>query len=86
MGWGHLKIFFSKITGPEELKFTRKLFDILENQVIKNHGPWGLGGATIGETVFTNFYIRNIFRNLLLNNHRTRKVVNYIEASKHKVD
>ena len=33
MGWGHLKIFFSRITGPEKLKFTWKLSDILENQV-----------------------------------------------------
>jgi hypothetical protein len=32
-------------------------------------------GATIGETVFTNFYKRNIFKNLPLNYHRTRKVV-----------
>jgi hypothetical protein len=22
MGWGHLKIFFSRIMGPEKLKFT----------------------------------------------------------------
>jgi hypothetical protein len=27
-GWGHLKIF-SKIIEPEELKFTRKLSDII---------------------------------------------------------
>jgi hypothetical protein len=33
MGWGHLKIFFSRITGPEKLIFTWKLSDILENQV-----------------------------------------------------
>jgi hypothetical protein len=24
--------------------------------------PWGLGGATIGETVFTYVYIENIFQ------------------------
>jgi hypothetical protein len=28
MGWGHLKFFFSRITGPEKLKFTWKLSDI----------------------------------------------------------
>jgi hypothetical protein len=44
------------------------------------------GGATIGETVFTNFYKRNIFKNILLNNHRTRKIEIYIEASRHTVD
>jgi hypothetical protein len=33
MGWGHLKIFFSKITGPEKLKFISKLSDIVQNQV-----------------------------------------------------
>jgi hypothetical protein len=22
MGWGHLKVFFSRIMGPEKLKFT----------------------------------------------------------------
>jgi hypothetical protein len=48
--------------------------------------PRGSGGATIGEIVFTNFYERNIFKNLLFNNHRTRKVVIHIEASRHTVD
>jgi hypothetical protein len=48
--------------------------------------PGGWNGATIGETVFTNFYKRNIFKNLLLNYHRTRKVVIYIEASRYIVD
>jgi hypothetical protein len=38
--------------------------------------PWGSGGATIGETVFTYVYIEN----------RTRKVVIYMEASRHAVD
>jgi hypothetical protein len=33
MGWGHLTIFFSRIAGPEKLKFTRKLSNILQNQV-----------------------------------------------------
>jgi hypothetical protein len=28
MWWGHLKIFFSRIAGPEKLKFTRKLSDM----------------------------------------------------------
>ena len=49
MGWGHLKIFFWRIIGPEELKFTWKLPDIVQNQVWKNHGPRGSGGATIGK-------------------------------------
>jgi hypothetical protein len=38
--------------------------------------PWGLGGATIGETVFAYVDIEN----------RTRKVVIYMEASRHTVD
>jgi hypothetical protein len=33
MGWGHLRIFFSRITRPEKLKFTLKLSDIVQNQV-----------------------------------------------------
>jgi hypothetical protein len=50
---------------------------------------WPLGGQvgpTILETVFTKFYKRNIFKNVLSNNHRTRKVVIYIVASRHTVD
>jgi hypothetical protein len=33
MGRGHQKNFFSRIAGPEKLKFTRKLSDIVQNQV-----------------------------------------------------
>jgi hypothetical protein len=29
MGWGHVKIFVSRTTEPEELIFTWKLFDIM---------------------------------------------------------
>jgi hypothetical protein len=29
MGWGHLKIFFSRTTDPEELLFMSKLSDIM---------------------------------------------------------
>jgi hypothetical protein len=29
MGWGHLKIFFSRTTEPEELIFTGKLSDVM---------------------------------------------------------
>jgi hypothetical protein len=29
MGWGHLKIFFSRTTEAEELIFTGKLSDIM---------------------------------------------------------
>jgi hypothetical protein len=61
VGWGHnrencfymclyrkniFQIFFSTTTGPENLKFTWKLSDIVQKQVSKNHGPcmrvgWG---------------------------------------------
>jgi hypothetical protein len=29
MGWGHLKIFFSRTTGPEEVIFTGMLSDVM---------------------------------------------------------
>jgi hypothetical protein len=29
MGWGHLKIFFSRTTEPEELIFTGNLSDVM---------------------------------------------------------
>jgi hypothetical protein len=44
MGWVHLKIFFSTIAGPEKLKFTIKLSDILQNQVVKIMAPRGRVG------------------------------------------
>jgi hypothetical protein len=40
MGWGHLKIFFSRIAGPKKLKFTRKLSDILVKIMAPGVG-WG---------------------------------------------
>jgi hypothetical protein len=36
-----LKKIFSRISGPEKLKFTRKRSDILQNQVCYNQGPRG---------------------------------------------
>jgi hypothetical protein len=48
--------------------------------------PLGVGWGHNREAVFTNFYIRHIFKNFLLNNHRTREVVIYFEASRHTVD
>jgi hypothetical protein len=56
-----LKIFFSRTTEPEKLKFTYKLSDIVQNQVCKMYGPLGSGGATIGENVFTCDYIGKLF-------------------------
>jgi hypothetical protein len=47
--------------------------------------PGGWDGATIGETVFTKFK-KEMSKNILLNNYWTRKVVVYIEASRHTVD
>jgi hypothetical protein len=86
MGWSHFKIFSSRITGPEKLKFTwKKLSDIVQNQVFKIMAP-GVRWDHNRGTVFTDFYIRNIFENILLNNYRTRKVVIHIEASRHTVD
>jgi hypothetical protein len=32
LGWGHLKVF-SRTKGPEKVKFTRKLSDIIQKQV-----------------------------------------------------
>ena len=49
MGWGHKKFFFSRIAGLGKLKFIWKPSDIVQNQVWKNHGPRGSGGATIGK-------------------------------------
>jgi hypothetical protein len=34
-----LKIFFSKTTGPEKLKFKWQLPDIVQKLVCKNYGP-----------------------------------------------
>ena len=41
IGYCHLKIFISRTTGPEKLKFIRKLHDIVEIQIWSNHDPWG---------------------------------------------
>jgi hypothetical protein len=75
-----LKIFFSRTTEPGKFKFIWKLADIVQIQVCSNHGPWGSGGATIGETIFACVYIGKMFKNLLLKNHRARKVQMYMEA------
>jgi hypothetical protein len=34
MGWGHLKIFASRTTGPEKLIFTRNLPNIVKIEVV----------------------------------------------------
>jgi hypothetical protein len=54
---GHLKIFFSRTTKLEKLRFTQRLPDIVEIQVYTNYGPRGSGGATIGKMIFTCVYI-----------------------------
>jgi hypothetical protein len=64
-----LKIFFSRITKPERFKLTWQFADIVQMQVCSNHGPRGLGGATIGKTIFTCVYIGKMFKNLLLKNY-----------------
>jgi hypothetical protein len=68
-GWVHLKIFFSRTTGPGKFKFTRKLPDIVQIQDCSNYCPQGSGGATVGENIFTCVYIGKMFKNLLLKNH-----------------
>jgi hypothetical protein len=53
-----------------------------KSSLLKSWPPrvgWGHNRGNI----FTDFYIRTTFQNLLLNNHRTRNVVIYMEASKH---
>ena len=81
IGWCHLKIFFSRTTGPGKLKFIWKLPDIVEIQVCSNHDPRGYDGATIGDQSFTYDYIGKIFKNLLLKNYWARKAEIYMEAS-----
>jgi hypothetical protein len=49
-------------------------------EVCSNHGPQGSGGATIEEIIFACVYIGKMFKNLLLKNHRARKVQMYMEA------
>jgi hypothetical protein len=39
IGWGHLKIFFSRITGPEKLIYTRKLPDVVQIGNCENLWP-----------------------------------------------
>jgi hypothetical protein len=64
----HLKIFFSRITKPEKLRFTQKLPDIVGIQVCTNHSLRGSDGATMGKIIFTCVYIgKKIFKNLLQN-------------------
>jgi hypothetical protein len=48
IGWGHLKIFYSRTTKPEKLRFTLFFFKFVQIMV---HWVWG--GATIGKTIFT---------------------------------
>ena len=82
IGWCHLKIFFSRTTGPGKLKFIWKLPDIMEIQVCSNHDPRVSDGATVGDQSFTYDYIGKIFlKNLLLKNHWTRKAEICMEAS-----
>jgi hypothetical protein len=72
MGWGHLKIFFSRTTEPEWVIFTWKLSDIMQIQNCSHHGPWGSGGATIGKTIFMYAYIeKNLLQNQLANFNQT---------------
>ena len=61
VGWCHLKIFFSRTTGPGKLRFIWKLPDIEGIQVCSNHGPRGYDGAPIGDQSFTYDYIGKIF-------------------------
>jgi uncharacterized membrane protein YesL len=50
-------------------------------QVCENHGPRGLEGATIGETIFACVYIGKLFQYFPLKNHSARKTEIYIAAS-----
>jgi hypothetical protein len=34
LGWGHLKIFFLRTTGPEKLRFTGKFPNIMQNKFV----------------------------------------------------
>jgi hypothetical protein len=74
------KNILKSTTKPGKFKFTWQFADIVQIQVCSNHGPRGSGGATIGETIFTCVYIGKIFKNLLLKNHRARKVQIYMEV------
>jgi hypothetical protein len=56
----YIKIFFSRTTEPEKLKFISQLFNIVQKQVCKSHGLQGSGGVAIGETVFTYVYMGKI--------------------------
>jgi hypothetical protein len=59
MGWFHLKIF-SRTTEPEELKFPRKLSDIMWIQGCSNHE--GREGAEEGKSYLHVFmFLRKIF-------------------------
>ena len=58
-----------RTTEPEKFKFTWKLSDMAQIQVCSNYDLRGLGGATLGETIFTCVYIGKMFKNLLLKNH-----------------
>jgi hypothetical protein len=35
IGWSHFKIYISRTTGSEKLKFKRKLADMIETQIVK---------------------------------------------------
>jgi hypothetical protein len=45
------------VTEPEWVIYTWKLSDIMYIQNCSNYGSQGLGGATIGKTIFTRVYI-----------------------------
>jgi hypothetical protein len=54
--WGNFKIFFSRTTKPEKLRFTQKLPNIVEIQICTNHGPRGSGGTHL-EKSFLHVFI-----------------------------
>jgi hypothetical protein len=63
MGWGHKRIFLLKNCWPRKTEIYMKAFwHSTKSSLLKSWSPRGSGGATIGETVFTNFYKRNFFK------------------------
>jgi hypothetical protein len=58
IGWGHFKIFLSRINAPDKLKFIGESHDIMQFQVCTNHGPMGSKGTATGKTVIHVFIIK----------------------------
>jgi hypothetical protein len=58
--WVILKMFFSRTTKPENLRFAQKLPYIVQIQVCTNHGPRGSGEVIMGKTISTCVDIRKI--------------------------